>query len=55
MKYSAEKGCFLFEWEKRTSHNFSPQKNSFGYPWKNPLLAPHGKNPSDAHDRGKIK
>jgi len=31
-------------------HHFWPTlKNVFGYPWKNPLLPPPGKNLSDAH------
>jgi len=30
-------------------HWWPPWKNLFGYPWKNPLLDPTWKNPSDIH------
>jgi len=50
LEFLAKKDCFLnFEWEKT---NFT----TFGYPleknWKNPSVAPLGKNPSDAHVSG---
>ena len=43
-----KKGCFLsFEWEKNKFHHFwPPPLEKF---WKNPILSPPGKNPSDAH------
>ena len=31
-----------------------PWKNIFSYVWKNPLLAPPGNNPSDAHERSML-
>jgi len=42
-------GCFLsFEWEKTNFTTFGPPLEKF---WKNPLVAPPGKNTSDAHTR----
>jgi len=43
----SKKVCFLrFDWEKRIFITFGSPLEKF---WKNPLVAPYGKNPSDAH------
>ena len=45
-KISAKKGCFLsFEWEKTNFTTFGPPRKIL----EKPLMAPPGKNPSDAH------
>jgi len=42
----SKKGCFLsFEWEKINFTTFAPLEKI----WKNSLVLPPGKNPSDAH------
>jgi len=43
----SKKGCFLsFEREEPNFTTFGPPLEKF---WKNPLMAPPGKNPSDGH------
>ena len=47
LKISANRGCFLgFDWEKTNFATFGHLIEKF---WKNPLMAPPGKNSSDAH------
>jgi len=47
LRLLAKKGCFFnFEGLKRNFTTFGPPWKKF---WENPLLAPPGKNPSDAH------
>jgi len=50
--FSAKMGVFLVSRRKNEISPLlaPPWKHLYGYFWKNPLLAPTGKNPSDAHD-----
>jgi len=48
LKVSPKKGCFFcFESEKTNFTTFAPPLEKF---WKNTLVAPLGKNPSDAQE-----
>jgi len=53
LKISPKKGCFLsFEWQKTNFTTFGQHLKNI---WKNPLVVPPGKNPSEAHAHKHVK